>query len=761
MTTLRIQMAFGEDQADNVVQELKVSHLTARDLSPTELATPRSTTPGVIILLPQTSSFTLEVDSTPILMAPGLGYVLRGTSSRTLSGVPYNEDREMAHGVQMIEVNAVVNGVSPLAELVRVPTQLLPAASEEAERIYNVLTQNRTPLILPAGAGDVMLNMVAAQLVVLLLTAAGSELPREDDLDQDRKLLELKTFMMRNLNANPSVKEMARYLGMSRSAFYRWATPLLGDTPIHYLRKLRLEKSQELLRNTSLSMDEIAIRTGFSSRHHLTKEFVKQYNIPPASLQRAAARKDHDDPTAAVELLIRERAFNKALALCEKNLKRAKFSEFRDQIHDQQARCLYALGKVDEAETIWESLGGSTFSFEAGKQLCNLLFRRGEHERVLTKFTELYPTAGDSEQRELILIWSHHVAELISQRMPGPLSRYLEVRRELFPNNLRSMPLAGNALYGLGQEHLVLMHCRGMALRCLLGLRRAGFYQKGIDEFGAEVEGQVAQTLLLAGRNEEVLAAKDGSPEVIATALTRLGRPDEAIRRYPEHCQEAYYTMGRFEEFLDHWPEPSFMQVKVLHRLNRAEDLLNYPKSDTWLWQLAQFFLGPEHFLALEGVGDSTLYHRALLWQTLIHLSTCNMKSARRCLERIPLVRSPQFWFGDRDSYEMILTTVTRGLCGDYDSMRSELRMIHDQFKYADWQKPWYDAAFLLGALGKKEYRRQPTILDLEMRLALVSALKDDLGENSVESTSAYRRVLAGSLDPTPELMQFLHWRLA
>ena len=100
MTTLRIQMAFGEDQADNVVQELKVTHLTAPDLSPTELATPRSTTPGVIILLPQSSSFTLEVDSTPMLMAPGLGYVLRGTSSRTLSGVLHDGDREMADGVQ-------------------------------------------------------------------------------------------------------------------------------------------------------------------------------------------------------------------------------------------------------------------------------------------------------------------------------------------------------------------------------------------------------------------------------------------------------------------------------------------------------------------------------------------------------------------------------------------------------------------------------------------------------------------------------------
>jgi AraC family transcriptional regulator len=68
-----------------------------------------------------------------------------------------------------------------------------------------------------------------------------------------------------------------------------------GQTPGSYLRRIRIEVAANLLRNTPLSIAEVALRTGFSDQSHLTRSFARELNVSPGSYRRATARKKIDE----------------------------------------------------------------------------------------------------------------------------------------------------------------------------------------------------------------------------------------------------------------------------------------------------------------------------------------------------------------------------------------------------------------------------------------------------------------------------------
>ncbi len=54
-----------------------------------------------------------------------------------------------------------------------------------------------------------------------------------------------------------------------------------GTTVEHYFLDVRIQKVQELLRTTNLTLNDIAFETGFSSVHHLAAQFKKFKGFTP------------------------------------------------------------------------------------------------------------------------------------------------------------------------------------------------------------------------------------------------------------------------------------------------------------------------------------------------------------------------------------------------------------------------------------------------------------------------------------------------
>lgn len=78
-----------------------------------------------------------------------------------------------------------------------------------------------------------------------------------------------------------SIKALADRLGISLSHFTREFTKETGTNPIKYLTNIRMEHGMQLLTTTNLTINEIALKCGFSSGNYFSKIFKKNNHQSP------------------------------------------------------------------------------------------------------------------------------------------------------------------------------------------------------------------------------------------------------------------------------------------------------------------------------------------------------------------------------------------------------------------------------------------------------------------------------------------------
>jgi AraC-like DNA-binding protein len=89
-----------------------------------------------------------------------------------------------------------------------------------------------------------------------------------------------------NLHGRLNLSDIARECGLSSSYFARAFKVSTGGTPHRWLAQRRLDKASDLLRNSSLTLKEIAIACGFSDQAHFSRTFSKAKGMPPAAWRR-------------------------------------------------------------------------------------------------------------------------------------------------------------------------------------------------------------------------------------------------------------------------------------------------------------------------------------------------------------------------------------------------------------------------------------------------------------------------------------------
>lgn len=125
--------------------------------------------------------------------------------------------------------------------------------------------------------------------LLLALNAVGSSVPYEESVqtDSDHSLLDRATRVVENhLSENEfSVEDFSREMGLSRSALYKKLMAATGKSPLEFMRAIRLRHGLQLVEEGSLSISEIAYRTGFSPKQ-FSKFFKEQYGSLPSQYKK-------------------------------------------------------------------------------------------------------------------------------------------------------------------------------------------------------------------------------------------------------------------------------------------------------------------------------------------------------------------------------------------------------------------------------------------------------------------------------------------
>jgi len=93
--------------------------------------------------------------------------------------------------------------------------------------------------------------------------------------------------MQATIETPVSMDELAEAAGCSRRQMERLFVKYLHQTPYRYFRDLRLDHARGLMRETDLSVTEIAVASGFSSSVVFTKSFRARFGYSPAKGRKA------------------------------------------------------------------------------------------------------------------------------------------------------------------------------------------------------------------------------------------------------------------------------------------------------------------------------------------------------------------------------------------------------------------------------------------------------------------------------------------
>jgi AraC family transcriptional regulator len=175
--------------------------------------------------------------------------------------------------------------------------EIIDGFAQHDALIYSIVNSLGDQLRNPERAGRLFLDSAAQMLVAQLLRkycAFPLAVPNRQARLSARKLRLVQDHIHAGLATRLTLEDMAACIHMSAFHFARMFKATTGQTPHTYVTRLRIERAQELLRTSRLSMPAIARHVGFASKSHFAGTFLRLTGISPHQF-RSATRSEASD----------------------------------------------------------------------------------------------------------------------------------------------------------------------------------------------------------------------------------------------------------------------------------------------------------------------------------------------------------------------------------------------------------------------------------------------------------------------------------
>lgn len=201
--------------------------------------------------------------------------------------VVYNPARERSFvvGSGRVDVSGLDEFMQPRLDQaagIRVPTRFIPLSPAQFRdtMLKTIGIWQRRDFL-----GQLESHYLATGLVLSVLQSYSRR--SSNSPDQPEFLNWITSFMSLHLSEPLSVSDMAERAGLSASRFSEVFRSRFGRPPHQFLLHLRIQRAQDLLSHTRLTMREISAQCGFSDVHHFAKTFKRLSGQTPGSYRRA------------------------------------------------------------------------------------------------------------------------------------------------------------------------------------------------------------------------------------------------------------------------------------------------------------------------------------------------------------------------------------------------------------------------------------------------------------------------------------------
>jgi len=168
---------------------------------------------------------------------------------------------------------------SPLTHSAAVQTAALDLAMQKV--IYRLLTVLNQPL-----EADIFGDDIVKELVYRVLCGPqGHTLIGLAMHDGHYARIARTLSTLHSDYASPiTVEHLAEEVNMSVSSFHRAFKQITFESPLQYLKKVRLVKAKELITTSGSKANEAAFKVGYTSASQFSREFKRHFNKTPSEI---------------------------------------------------------------------------------------------------------------------------------------------------------------------------------------------------------------------------------------------------------------------------------------------------------------------------------------------------------------------------------------------------------------------------------------------------------------------------------------------
>lgn len=129
-------------------------------------------------------------------------------------------------------------------------------------------------------------SAIAARFLEILLTVLNSENFYVRELSSDSRTEKIVKYINENYASISNIEEIASHFYISKYHLCRIFSQSLGTGLIAYLNTIKIRSASKMLKETDLSITEIALKCGFNSPSYFCKIFKSEKGVSPKDFRQ-------------------------------------------------------------------------------------------------------------------------------------------------------------------------------------------------------------------------------------------------------------------------------------------------------------------------------------------------------------------------------------------------------------------------------------------------------------------------------------------